>query len=351
MEFKRTAFNLFIFFFGLVFLMSCINELDVNTSSGENLLVVEGFISTAPGPYTVTLSRTAKFGNVFEGFAGPVEEASVVIRDANGQNFFLSESEDGIYQTGPNFIAETGNTYTLLITTKEGTTFQSIPETIKPTPEIDSLYAVFIEEPTLPDEERKIGVDVVVELEDPDNSQDFYLWRNSGVFLFRTRPDLWCPPTVACVEPIGKDCCETCYASEVGDESIRIMSDRNFENEKLTGIAATIIDDGLRFHDKYLIRIEQYSISREAFQFFSLLREQLSISGDIFDPPPAKIGTNMINLNNPDEDVLGYFWAADYKIDSVFIFRSDLESPGRRFIPDDCREYTNATVDPPFTPW
>jgi hypothetical protein len=336
--------------------MSCINELDVNTSSGENLLVVEGSISTGPGPHTILLSRTAKFGNIFEGFAGPVEEATVVIREASGRIFQLSETQEGVYQTAPTFSAEIGNTYTLIITTREGTTFQSIPETIKPTPPIDSIYTVFIEEPTLVDEMPVTGVDVVVELKDPVNSQDFYLWRNSGVFLFRTRPDLWCPPFgfedgQPCLEPVGKDCCETCYASEVGDESIRIMSDRNFENQTLTSIVATIIDDGLRFHDKYLIRIEQYSISREAFQFFSLLREQLSITGDIFDPPPAKIGTNMINLSNPEEDVLGYFWAADYKIDSIFIFRSDLDTANRRFIRDDCRVYPDATVEPPFTPW
>jgi hypothetical protein len=348
---RKLLFGLFLIQ-NLVFNASCVNELDVNTSTGINTLVVEGFITTAPGPHTVLLSRSAKFGTVFEALAGPVEGATVSIRDANGQVTFLNEVESGVYQTSNSFQGQVGNAYSLLVLTEQGESYQSIPETIKPVPPIDSIYFVFVEEPTLQGEFPVTGVDIVVELTDKVASEDYYMWRNSGVYLFRTRPDLWCDPRLPpCLIPTGKPCCDQCFNREIADNSIRISSDRNFSG-KLTTIAATVIDDGLRFHQKYLMKVEQYSISREAFEFFDLLKGQLSISGDIFDLPPATIGTNVINIDEPNKDVIGYFWAGDVRVDSIFIFREDLNVPQPlRFIADDCREFEQATLEPPFKPW
>ena len=64
---------------------------------------------------------------------------------------------------------------------------------------------------------------------------------------------------------------------------------------------------------------QQRSLTKSAFQFFDLLQNQLNIQGNIFDPPPAKLGTNIINLDNPDEDVIGYFGVSDVSRDSLFI--------------------------------
>jgi hypothetical protein len=325
---------------------SCINELDVETSAGVNILVVEGFISTAPGPHTVLLSRTAKFGNVFEGFAGPVEGAQVSVRDNEGNITFLTENETGVYQTPNTFQAEVGKAYTLLINTAEGVSYSSLPESVLSTPDIDTMYTAFEALPALEGDIPTSGVNVIVELEDDPEKKDYYRWSNSGTYEFNTRPDLFRNNEG---QPAPKDCCATCYIGDLADESIRIADDVNRNGNRITEIVAFIEDDGLRFTNKYWLRLEQYAITEEAFQFFELLEEQLTISGDIFDPPPAKIGTNMINLDNPDEDVLGYFWASELEVDSMFITSTalDFEQPAA-VIPDDCREVDGATLAPPF---
>ena len=97
-----------------------------------------------------------------------------------------------------------------------------------------------------------------------------------------------------------------------------------------------------------MVVLDQNSLTREAFQFYKLLNEQLSISGDIFDPPPANITGNFINLSNPDDPVIGYFHAADTRRDTIFI-ESDFIT---RKIPDkiinnDCRTIFNAFAERP----
>jgi hypothetical protein len=333
---------------GMVFLFGCIQELEVDTNSGINTLVVEGFVDTEPGPHDIVLSRTAKFGNVFEGFAGPVEGASVVIRDNEGRSIFLNESSPGVYQTPQEFEAVVGSTYTLLINTAEGQQYSSLPELVRPVTPYDTIYPVFTSLPALPGELPVTGVDVVVEWQDNGESRDFYQWRNSGLYQFMARPDLFVD---IFNNPAPKDCCEICWLEELPDQGLRVRDDRNINGNRSTEVVAFIEDDGLRFFDKYLIRVEQFSMTQEAFQFFELLDEQLSISGDIFDPPPAKITGNMINIDDPDEDVIGYFWAADVHRDSAFIFPTVLEVRQQMtIIPDDCREVDGATTEEPF-PW
>jgi hypothetical protein len=101
--------------------------------------------------------------------------------------------------------------------------------------------------------------------------------------------------------------------------------------------------------DTYQVTIQQLSISKGAYQFFNLLRSQKSINGDIFDPPPATIRGNIINLDNPESNVIGYFYASDVKELSHFIERSELTGVGSTDqINDDCRVLRGAsTLKPP----
>ena len=97
-----------------------------------------------------------------------------------------------------------------------------------------------------------------------------------------------------------------------------------------------------------MIAIRQSSLTKEAFQFFDLLKNQLSIQGSIFDPPPATIRGNMINLDDPDVAVIGYFRASDVQADTLFIPRSDVEAPRQILeIRDDCRVFGNSTIERP----
>ena len=116
-----------------------------------------------------------------------------------------------------------------------------------------------------------------------------------------------------------------------------------------TELTGFLEDDGFRFNEKYLVRVKQYSQTKEAHQFFKLLNDQLSIDGDIFDAPPAQIRGNFYKLDDFEQPVLGYFWLGDVKTDSVFIEKESLEvQQALKEFNDDCRVLDGATIERPL---
>ena len=279
----------YLFVLTLLLGVSCIDQIDIQTEDSLRVLVVEGSISTSPGPHEIKLSRSAQFGDIFVDFSRPESRAFVRIRDEGGSQVTLEEQSEGVYTTPPNFRAEQGSSYSLVINTANGEQFVSIPEEVPEAPLIDSLIAVYKRLPSVDDFLFDHGVEVYSVFRDDPDQQNFYLYKNSGTFLIETSPELhvFNPPEGRPV-PDPKDCCSICWVDEInGDTELRVLDDMEFNGNNVTQLASFIIDDGARYDDKYLIRIEQHAISKEAFQFFELLNSQLSISGNLFDPPPA----------------------------------------------------------------
>jgi uncharacterized protein DUF4249 len=348
----------------IIFIGSCIDPLDIDIDREVNILIVEGSITTLPGPYFVRLSLSAKFGSVLTGAIRPVNRATVLVRDSDGNNYNLSEQiftfydpDDrhthsnltGVYATDPGFLPEVGKSYSLIIKTSDGTEYTSLPEKIIKVPEILALEAEFKKIP-LGSDKFKTGLEIFTTFQDPLEEKNFYMWKNTGtykIFAFPENHVIEIDGEIAIPDP--KECCKVCWVTEsIADLSIRLLTDNNVNGNRVTKSVAFIEDDGFRYTDKYLVRIEQHRLSREAFQFFELLDEQLSINGDIFDPPPATIRGNMINLTNPNENVIGYFRASDVSIDSIFLTPEMLLEPAI-LIPfnDDCREYRGGTTVQP----
>lgn len=333
----------------MMFQMSCIDELNIDTEEEQIILIVEGFIDTDPGPHSVILSKSAKYGSIFEGFVRKEEGAFVRIRDEEGNQVLLTETSSGIYETPESFSAKVGSTYTMIIELANGTSYISTPETVAEAPKIEELIPVFEEKPSVDDLNFNSGVQLFARINDPAED-NYYFWRTNGVYIINTNPELF---TFIDGQgnriPAPKDCCPMCWITEENaDPDIRIFSDNLSNGNEITTQIAFLNDDGGRFQTKYMAAVEQYSLTREAYQFYRLLDNQLSIEGDIFDPPPATIKGNFVNLSDPDANVIGYFGASDIYRDTIFIDASIIERPQlRRQIYDDCRVLQGSTTQLP----
>jgi len=348
----KTTFRIITLFLGTL-MYSCIDQLDFSTDSEEIILVVEGFITTQPGPHTIKLSRSARYGSVFQGIIRNIVNAKVIIRDQDGRTTVLKEKDFGEYLTPATFRGVVGNTYTLNIDTSEGKTYFSLPEIIQKVPKIDSLTLKFKKFPSTDPLDFVSGVEVYTHFQDPGDEKNYYMWENNGTYAFFAHPedhvslvfDL-VPYFVA--NPL--DCCSKCWFNDIADSRISIYKDYLSDGNYIGNMATFVEDNGERFMEKYLVRIQQFSITKEAYQFFALLNNQIGIDGDIFDPPPATLGGNIINLENPDEIAIGYFGAFDVSIDSIFIYREMLEDHQLSvLLNNDCRILENSTTTrPPY---
>jgi Domain of unknown function (DUF4249) len=343
----------FILIVLVAFVGSCVDPLNINIDREVNILIVEGAITTKPGPQSIRLTRSAKYGSIFDGFIRPVQRAEVIIRDSDGINYKLNESPDGpgVYFTDSSFRPEVGKSYTLLIYTANGNEYTSLPERIVKATKILDLTTAFKKFP-LNNGQFSSGIEVYATYEDSPDEQNFSILKNNGTYQTVTFPENYKardPLGGPAIIPAPKECCSNCWVNELSaDPTIRLNSDNNINGNTITTLAAFIEDDGIRFADKYLVRIEHHTLTREAFQFFKLLKDQISINGDIFDPPPATLRGNMINLTNPDENVIGYFRASDVSIDSMFLTKDMLIEPQPlKQIDDDCRLFRGGTTQQP----
>jgi len=340
-----------LFYVGMFFVLwACVDPYEVEIESGAQLLTVDGMITTDPGVHSIQLTRSDTYGSVFEGLVRPVSLATVVVRDDMGKVTYLTEDPDikGNYKTPEGFAAVSGRAYTLQIQLQDGKVYTSLPEMAgNPVPlgEIDYYSVTFPVEGEFNDAS---GVRIVVNVEDPGGENNFYYWRTeNAVFELNARPDLFVDRET--MQPAPKDCCYTCYLAEsVGNRSMFIATDDDFNGLSTKVTAMFIPDDGLRFITTFRMDLRQLTISAGAYRFLRLVKQQTELSGSVFDPPPANIRGNMISLDNPDEVVLGYFMVAGETKERMYIHGADLDyRQPLSLIANDCRVVVGAEENPP----
>ena len=368
---NRSNLALFLLFF----VLGCINPIELEVRTDDRLLVVDGFITTEPGPHKIRLTRSSDYiGFSFQSGVNVAEEnALVAIRSDQGEVFRMAHIGRGIYQTPTDFQPVIGQSYSLNIELMNGDQLVSAPQLITEAPAIENVLLRYNKLPSVDEFSFNSGVDVFVEYQDPAASRNFYLTTHTkGVYPFTSNWDLFfcgnnpfcCVPTFANPE------LERCFRYErdfpdtgVQVESVQdcrrsggpqerqfnVYEDSQFNGNLITNKAVFIKDDGRRFEFSYRTQINLMSISPEAFAFFSAIQGQLSIDGDIFDPPPANVRGNMLNLTNPNQQVLGYFGAFDVSSETIYIERDLLEDFQSQFLwTTDCVNLDSSSVEKPL---
>ncbi len=128
--------HILIIFSLIVFITSCEDVIQLDLNNGVTTLVVNGFISDQPGPYTINLSRS---GNYFESNTFVAETgAIVIISDNEGGRDTLKEKSAGSYNT-THIQGTPGKTYTLSITTGDKKIYTAASYLPPPVP-IDSIH-------------------------------------------------------------------------------------------------------------------------------------------------------------------------------------------------------------------
>ena len=354
-------------------MLTCVSPVDITPSGFNESLVVEGFITDDFGPHEIEITRITRFAGVLDGGNIKRVDALVHIIDDEGNrvqlvrnNVIIKEIFNEPPGCNPNlafpevqtryltpawFKGEVGRTYTLEIVIGD-ITYNSKPQLMLPTPPIDSLQLVFQEIPTVNEPTPDSGFDILSSWEDPEGA-DFYSWKVNGIYRISTPP---LGGTACCLyDPIdGGEI--NCWIQERNIEgSVRALSDRFFDGQKTTEKIAFLKDDGLRFASievpsskQYYVEVEQSRISREAFEFIQKIDIIASIDGEIFDPPPLSIRGNIFNVNDPQEQVIGFFGAYSIQRKDIFI-SSDMLPFRQRFTRPcgDCRLRAGAQVEVP----
>jgi hypothetical protein len=293
----------------------------------ENLLVVEGLITDASGPFSIRLSSSIPVydkWNIVGDFL-PVSGAEVQINDDRGNSYLLFEKNAGWYETEEKDLKGIpGHTYTLTISTPDGMQYESSPVLMYKVPEIDSVYHEEIAITYFDGETTHMEnwLNILVNTRTEGNEITYFKWEFEETWEFEMPEyiEVWHGPE-------GPPTWEAIYVEEekrhcwVSDSSRSILIKSTVDNNEnaINGFILKSIgppDD--RLNIKYSIRVKQYVVNRDMYNFFKRIRESNEETGGIYERVPARI-TGNIKCCNGEEEVLGYFMASAVKTKRIFI--------------------------------
>ena len=260
-------------------LSSCQDKVDIKVPNGETLLVVDGWITNMPGPYTITLSTT---GPYFENNQTPrVQSAIVVIKDSEGIVDTLTETAPGVYKT--NIIeGKIGNGYVLNIYNALGENYIANTKMERGSV-IDSLKYEYLDKKGTEED----GYYIRYYGPEPAGVGDYYRFLLTVNDKLLNQPgDVW-----------------------------QITSDELVDGNYIS--AWDPYGKALKKGEKF--KIQGLSLTQDAYYFFNEMATQVN-NGGLFANPPANVRTNIINTNpNSKKKAVGYFGASSVSEKEVVI--------------------------------
>lgn len=321
-------------------IVGCIEEIERASFSYEKLLVVDANVSDQQKAHEVRLSFTSPVdGNLDDG-SSAVSGARVWVEDNDGNQVDFTENSPGSYVSPSNFAAEAGKSYALFITTSEGKDYQSAFEELVPAPEITNIYNRFTIEAGDGEATSIPGVQFFIDSDDAGQSSQFfrYEWTDTHQVIVpypkkyqavRDSRGNWI------ISEVTRDLSE-CYKERTFSELI-LATSTNTSTGQLREVpikfsAASVFD----VTTMYSIEVTQRAISSEAYSYYRKIELFNESNGTLFDKQQGIIIGNIISVDDPNENVLGYFEVSGATSKRIFMQPNDLDEPVQDYLNKPC---------------
>ena len=310
----RKGLIIYVLFILLMLMQACKEPYFPDVVEAPNsFLVVDGMIKVGGDSTIIRLTRTRNLVDsnalIFE------NDAFVVLEGDRGGLYPFSRLGDGYYGTAP-LQLNVAEKYSLKILTKDNKEYRSAFVPVKPTPQIDSVSWV-----------RDTSITVRVSTHDPLGNSRFYRWEfeetweyNSFYesilgFDYGTNLPYYLDP---------KDYLNRCWSTEKSS-NILLANTNNQVDDIVENLPVTTIVQGSdKASVRYSILVSQYALTKEAFEYWQLLRKNTNELGSVFGNQPAELISNIKCVGNPDEPVVGFVSISSVQQKRLFIRRGEL---------------------------
>lgn len=291
-------------------------------------LVVDAYLNTTDHIATVTLSRAVPLSSA--NTYPIVTNASVRIEDIEGRIYQLNSVKDGVYTlTSPAFV--TGEDYRLSIRTSDGREYQSSFITAKAGSPIDSLSW----------DVEETGVNIRVNTHDFNNNTKYYRWDLVETWEYRSAfPSNF--EFIGGLPSLRKfdERINICYKTETSPV-INTANTLDAEENRIAEHPLIFLEKfSPKIENHYSVEVAQYSLSSSGYDYWEQLRTSTQNLGGLFDPQPARIKGNIVNIKDSDEAVIGFFDGGEVSKKRLFIRNRELPGSFQQYPRDgSCEEY------------
>ncbi len=276
----------------------------------NNYLVVEGLINITDSTY-IKLSRTVNLSSAST--TKPELKAVVTIESNTGSSYVLTELGNGSYAAAPLNLNVT-NQYRLRIKTSNGSQYVSDFTNAMVSPPIDSVNWT-----------ATTDLKIYVNTHDPKNATRYYRWDFTEAWEFH--PSYESNYISDGLHIITRQPAQQIWDCFTGDASTNITlgtSTQLSQDVISQALVNTIAPDAEKISLKYTIGVKQYALTKDAFDYWTLLQKNTEQLGSIFDAQPSASIGNIHGVTNPAEVVIGYINTGTITNNRIFITKSQL---------------------------
>jgi len=296
-----------------LFILGCIEPYDFEANEVDKTIVVDAELSDSLFLQNIKISYLKKVGGQqFEG----VSSATVMVEDDAGNEFLFQETDPGIYVSF--FEAHRERKYRLNIDILNGGRITSDFEGLPPPIEIDSIAYEELEESFVNEDGKNRTLNVVKAYGIagiPNNEEDLFLRFGNieTVFLFAERKKVTFPPPKTCFV-YNLD-----IASEINVFEIKA-------NSMDVAVRSLLFSKPINweFGTVFSIKTDLISMNKPHFEYWKEIEQVYTQDGNINNPPPARIRTNLKVEDRPP--VIGFFGMTSISSDVIFIRKTDLNT-------------------------
>jgi hypothetical protein len=304
---------------------SCISDIDLQAPADvDRLLAIQAQLTKgSPHVFFASIAKVFDFG----GRSAPIRVRSVTLANELGQELIIPNTDTEEYRleipTDSEFVIEDFMTFNLEVVTSDGRVYTSSFEQLLPVAQVEQLDVEIITE--LEQQETIIGgLEEVEKLQisvtspatvPTTNDLGRFRWTFEEVYRQSDTP------------PDGSDS-KTCYVTQGIGATVETTFDPTLSGvTRIENLPIFVNNIFFNYAEgNYFIALQQ-SLTPTAFTYFNSVSEVISREASIFNSPAGRVQSNFTNLDDPNDEVFGYFFATSIDTARIFISPEMAGSP------------------------
>lgn len=293
-------------------LAACVEKYDPKLHSEDvDLLVVDGYVNTSAQTAFVKLTLAQGVNEI--GVPRPATDAHVALESKDGNSYELANLGDGSYQVLDPSITDPGEFRLHIRRGQDQDVYSEYVSAIGVNSVIDSVY-------------WKTDGDALtfwVDGHDPGGKAQYFLWDLEETWEYHS-------PFPSYFKVVGHDivrrqpndgigvCWGSARSPNVLIYDASSLNTPIVSKYKLISVPATSFKLSIR----YSLLVRQLAISKDAFKYWTTLKNTTESIGGLFDTQLSRVTGNLTSSNG--RPVLGYFGSSDIVEQRIFIDHKNL---------------------------
>jgi len=273
------------------------------------LLVINAHISDNPETQIIEISRSSHPEQ--PRLIPELNCFALLIREDGESREFSASVDPGFYtaELDTDFL-KPGMQFQVQFVTQDGSEYQSDFDVIRPVPAIDSIYYKVETMTYTGDGDPVPGIRFYIDFTYDDEAFEFIRWELIETYEFHNPTmEAFFYPNRWTVRPIPEeDGPRVCYITHQLP-AVHSLSTKNLDFGSFSKAFDFVPNDKLeqKLLYKYSLQVRQYSTGTEGFYYWQETGANRQEQGTIFTKQPTLLKSNICNIANESEKVLGFF--------------------------------------------